>query len=159
MTGGWRKVAVVGGGPAVYERNAPDEASGFGVVFSARTMSELRRNDQETHARIVAASVAVSDTELRHPRATLHFGRLVAPGSLDEADPERFGTSVRHGSSPYMWLGTHAPFDAATFAFVPASRHSPTRWNCARRLAETPVQSLLPQSSRWYSTRSDSISC
>ncbi|MFJ9825656.1 FAD-dependent monooxygenase [Streptomyces sp. NPDC101160] len=182
LTGGWRKVAVVGGGPAglflarlirmarpavsvdVYERNAPDEASGFGVVFSARTMSELRRNDPETHARIVAASVAVSDMELRHPRATLryggfdfssisrralllilreqaakagatlHFGKLVAPGSLDDADvvvyadgansshrdvdPERFGTSVRHGSSPYMWLGTHAPFDAATFAFV-----------------------------------------
>lgn len=182
MTGGWGKVAVVGGGPAglflarlirrarpaasvdVYEQNAPDEAFGFGVVFSARTMSELWKNDQETHARIVAASVAVSDMELRHPRATLryggfdfssisrrelllilqeqaaeagatlHFGHPAAPGSIDEADvvvyadgansshrdarPERFGTTVRHGASPYMWLGTHAPFDAATFSFV-----------------------------------------
>ncbi|MFB7340988.1 FAD-dependent monooxygenase [Streptomyces hydrogenans] len=178
----WGKVAVVGGGPAglflarlirrarpaarvdVYERNAPHEANGFGVVFSARTMSRLRRSDPETHARIVRASVTVSDMELRHPRATLryggfdfssisrqtlltilqeqaasagavlHFGHHAAPGSLDDADvvvyadgansaqrdarPERFGTTVRHGASPYMWLGTDAPFDAATFAFV-----------------------------------------
>ncbi|WP_306314529.1 FAD-dependent monooxygenase [Streptomyces hydrogenans] len=178
----WGKVAVVGGGPAglflarlirgarpdarvdVYERNAPHEANGFGVVFSARTMSRLRRSDPETHARIVRASVTVSDMELRHPRATLryggfdfssisrqtlltilqeqaasagavlHFGHHAAPGSLDDADvvvyadgansaqrdarPERFGTTVRYGASPYMWLGTEAPFDAATFAFV-----------------------------------------
>ncbi|WP_436841356.1 FAD-dependent monooxygenase [Streptomyces hydrogenans] len=178
----WGKVAVVGGGPAglflarlirrarpaarvdVYERNAPHEANGFGVVFSARTMSRLRRSDPETHARIVRASVTVSDMELRHPRATLryggfdfssisrqtlltilqeqaasagavlHFGHHATPGSLDDADvvvyadgansaqrdarPERFGTTVRHGASPYMWLGTDAPFDAATFAFV-----------------------------------------
>nr|WP_308076565.1 FAD-dependent monooxygenase [Streptomyces hydrogenans] len=148
----------------MYERNAPHEANGFGVVFSARTMSRLRRSDPETHARIVRASVTVSDMELRHPRATLryggfdfssisrqtlltilqeqaasagavlHFGHHAAPGSLDDADvvvyadgansaqrdarPERFGTTVRYGASPYMWLGTEAPFDAATFAFV-----------------------------------------
>lgn len=191
MARGLRRVAVVGGGPAglffarlirmtepatvvdVYERNLPDEAFGFGVVFSARTMSALRSSDPDTQRRISGASVTVSDMELRHPGATLryggfdfssvsrrelllilqeqatqagaqlHFGHEAPADALERADivvyadgansgyrearRDRFGTTVQHGASPYMWLGTEARFDAATFAFV----ESPHGWFAA----------------------------
>ncbi|HYN83832.1 MAG TPA: FAD-dependent monooxygenase, partial [Pyrinomonadaceae bacterium] len=64
------RVAVIGGGPAglyfallmkgrwpshevaVYERNAPDSTFGWGVVFSGKTMSNLRAADAVSHGRI-----------------------------------------------------------------------------------------------------------
>ncbi len=64
------RVAVIGGGPAglyfallmkgrwpaheveVYERNAPDSTFGWGVVFSGKTMSNLREADPVSHRRI-----------------------------------------------------------------------------------------------------------
>lgn len=64
------KISIIGGGPAglyfallmkrrdpaheitVYERNAPDSTFGWGVVFSGRTLSNLRRADEVSHARI-----------------------------------------------------------------------------------------------------------
>src|ERR687893_1233671 len=72
------KVNVIGGGPAglyfailmkrlgagheieVFERNAPGSTFGWGVVFSGRTMSNLREADGESHRRI-AESFAVWD--------------------------------------------------------------------------------------------------
>src|SRR3712207_2725168 len=72
------KVNVIGGGPAglylaillkgpdarheieVFERNAPDSTFGWGVVFSGRTMSNLREADPESHRRI-SESFAVWD--------------------------------------------------------------------------------------------------
>jgi anthraniloyl-CoA monooxygenase len=64
------KITIVGGGPAglyfailmkkldpthdvvVYERNAPDDTFGWGVVFSDKTLSYLRDNDYETYVDI-----------------------------------------------------------------------------------------------------------
>ncbi|MDT7780905.1 MAG: anthraniloyl-CoA monooxygenase [Acidobacteriota bacterium] len=64
------KINVIGGGPAglyfallmkrhepshevtVYERNPPDATFGWGVVFSGRTLSNLREADAESHRRI-----------------------------------------------------------------------------------------------------------
>src|SRR5262245_52207779 len=61
------QINVVGGGPAglyfailmkkadpshrivVYERNAPDATFGWGVVFSDKTLSYLRDNDEPTY--------------------------------------------------------------------------------------------------------------
>src|SRR5918993_3697596 len=73
------KINVIGGGPAglyfalllkkrggaaheieVFERNAPGSTFGWGVVFSGRTMSNLREADAESHRRI-AESFAVWD--------------------------------------------------------------------------------------------------
>ncbi|HLL77029.1 MAG TPA: FAD-dependent monooxygenase [Pyrinomonadaceae bacterium] len=72
------KINVIGGGPAglyfailmrrldtaheieVFERNAPDSTFGWGVVFSGRTMSNLREADEESHRRI-SESFAVWD--------------------------------------------------------------------------------------------------
>jgi anthraniloyl-CoA monooxygenase len=61
------RIKIIGGGPAglyfallmkkqnpsheieVFERNAPDDTFGWGVVFSDKTLSYLKENDDETH--------------------------------------------------------------------------------------------------------------
>ncbi|HEX8144386.1 MAG TPA: FAD-dependent monooxygenase [Pyrinomonadaceae bacterium] len=64
------RIKIIGGGPAglyfallmkkgnpahevtVFERNAPDDTFGWGVVFSDKTLSYLKENDEETYQRI-----------------------------------------------------------------------------------------------------------
>ena len=64
------KINIIGGGPSglyfallmkksdpaheivVWERNAPDDTFGWGVVFSDKTLSYLKENDEETHQSI-----------------------------------------------------------------------------------------------------------
>src|SRR5918912_1636475 len=64
------KINIIGGGPAglyfallmkkqdarreivVFERNAPDDTFGWGVVFSDKTLSYLKDNDEETYEAI-----------------------------------------------------------------------------------------------------------
>jgi anthraniloyl-CoA monooxygenase len=47
------RVNVIGGGPAgLYERNPPDATFGWGVVFSGRTLRNLREADDASHRRI-----------------------------------------------------------------------------------------------------------
>src|SRR5258705_11962342 len=64
------KINIIGGGPAglyfailmkkanpshqitVYERNGPDDTFGWGVVFSGKTLANLRTADPESHAEI-----------------------------------------------------------------------------------------------------------
>jgi anthraniloyl-CoA monooxygenase len=64
------KINIIGGGPAglyfailmkkahpaneitVYERNGPDDTFGWGVVFSGKTLTNLRAADPESHAEI-----------------------------------------------------------------------------------------------------------
>jgi anthraniloyl-CoA monooxygenase len=64
------KINIIGGGPAglyfailmkkanpaneitVYERNGPDDTFGWGVVFSGRTLANLREADGDSHAEI-----------------------------------------------------------------------------------------------------------
>jgi anthraniloyl-CoA monooxygenase len=64
------KITVIGGGPAglyfailmkqaapahqitIYERNGPDDTFGWGVVFSGKTLANLRAADEESHAEI-----------------------------------------------------------------------------------------------------------
>ncbi len=66
------KINIIGGGPAgmyfailmkkadpaheitVYERNGPDDTFGWGVVFSGKTLANLRAADAESHAEITA---------------------------------------------------------------------------------------------------------
>ena len=67
------RINVIGGGPAglyfallmkrhdrshevtVFERNPPDATFGWGVVFSGRTLSNLREADEVSHRRITAS--------------------------------------------------------------------------------------------------------
>ncbi len=64
------KINVIGGGPAgmyfailmkkadpshqitIYERNGPDDTFGWGVVFSGKTLANLRAADEESHSEI-----------------------------------------------------------------------------------------------------------
>ena len=64
------KITIIGGGPAgmyfailmkaadaghqitIYERNGPDDTFGWGVVFSGRTLNNLRAADPASHAEI-----------------------------------------------------------------------------------------------------------
>ncbi|MFI7672090.1 FAD-dependent monooxygenase [Actinophytocola sp. NPDC049390] len=86
------RIDVIGGGPGglflarllrlrdpatrvrVYERNGPDDAFGFGVVFSDRTMSSFHAADPHTHALIQEASVSWTDMEIRVPSTRLRYG-------------------------------------------------------------------------------------
>src|ERR1044072_8014082 len=64
------KINIIGGGPAglyfgilmkrgdashqirIYERNGPDDTFGWGVVFSGKTLANLRAADEISHAEI-----------------------------------------------------------------------------------------------------------
>jgi anthraniloyl-CoA monooxygenase len=78
------KINVIGGGPAglyfallmkkadpaseivVAERNAADDTFGWGVVFSDKTLSYLRENDEETHDRITASFATWDNVDVVH---------------------------------------------------------------------------------------------
>lgn len=76
------KINIIGGGPAgmyfailmkqadpahaitVYERNGPDDTFGWGVVFSGKTLANLRAADAESHAAITRAFAAWDNVDV-----------------------------------------------------------------------------------------------
>ncbi len=78
------KINIIGGGPAgmyfailmkqadaahritVYERNGPDDTFGWGVVFSGKTLANLRAADEETHAEITRNFAAWDNVDVVH---------------------------------------------------------------------------------------------
>lgn len=78
------KINIIGGGPAglyfailmkladpahvitVWERNGPDDTFGWGVVFSGKTLSNLRMADPETHAEITRDFEAWDNVDVIH---------------------------------------------------------------------------------------------
>jgi anthraniloyl-CoA monooxygenase len=86
------KINIIGGGPAgmyfailmkktnpahqitIYERNGPDDTFGWGVVFSGRTLANLRDADPESHAAITRAFEAWDNVDVlhRHERISIH---------------------------------------------------------------------------------------
>ncbi len=78
------KINVIGGGPAglyfallmkksdsahditVWERNAPDDTFGWGVVFSDKTLSYLKENDEETHRSITDSFALWDNVDVVH---------------------------------------------------------------------------------------------
>ena len=78
------KINIIGGGPAgmyfailmkkahptheitVYERNGPDDTFGWGVVFSGKTLSNLRAADRESHAEITRSFEAWDNVDVVH---------------------------------------------------------------------------------------------
>jgi anthraniloyl-CoA monooxygenase len=76
------KINIIGGGPAgmyfailmkksdpaheiaVYERNGPDDTFGWGVVFSGKTLANLRAADEESHAEITQAFQAWDNVDV-----------------------------------------------------------------------------------------------
>ena len=78
------KINIIGGGPAglyfailmkrsnpdhhieVYERNGPDDTFGWGVVFSGKTLNNLRAADAESHAAITKQFEAWDNVDVVH---------------------------------------------------------------------------------------------
>src|SRR5438105_11606588 len=78
------KINVIGGGPAgmyfailmkgadatheitIYERNGPDDTFGWGVVFSGKTLSNLRAADEVSHAAITNSFEAWDNVDVVH---------------------------------------------------------------------------------------------
>src|SRR5438132_1474615 len=78
------KIHIIGGGPAglyfailmkkanpshditIYERNGPDDTFGWGVVFSGKTLANLRTADGESHALITRAFEAWDNVDVVH---------------------------------------------------------------------------------------------
>jgi 2-polyprenyl-6-methoxyphenol hydroxylase-like FAD-dependent oxidoreductase len=78
------KINIIGGGPAglyfailmkkqdagreitVYERNAPDDTFGWGVVFSDKTLSYLKDTDEETYEQITASFEMWDNVDVVH---------------------------------------------------------------------------------------------
>jgi anthraniloyl-CoA monooxygenase len=78
------KINIIGGGPAgmyfailmkkadaahdvaVYERNGPDDTFGWGVVFSGKTLANLRAADEESHAEITRSFAAWENVDVVH---------------------------------------------------------------------------------------------
>jgi anthraniloyl-CoA monooxygenase len=78
------KIKIIGGGPAgmyfailmkkadaahdisIYERNGPDDTFGWGVVFSGKTLSNLRAADASSHAEITRGFEAWDNVDVVH---------------------------------------------------------------------------------------------
>ena len=78
------KINVIGGGPAglyfailmkkangahqitIYERNGPDDTFGWGVVFSGKTLANLRAADEVSHAEITREFEAWDNVDVVH---------------------------------------------------------------------------------------------
>lgn len=78
------KITIIGGGPAgmyfailmkkadaahditIYERNGPDDTFGWGVVFSGRTLRNLREADEDSHAAITRDFQAWDNVDVVH---------------------------------------------------------------------------------------------
>src|SRR5207244_8517791 len=78
------KINIIGGGPAgmyfailmkktdvahditIYERNGPDDTFGWGVVFSGKTLANLREADAESHSEITRDFEAWDNVDVVH---------------------------------------------------------------------------------------------
>jgi anthraniloyl-CoA monooxygenase len=78
------KINIIGGGPAglyfailmkksnpkhqitIYERNGPDDTFGWGVVFSGKTLANLRAADRESHEEITRSFEAWDNVDVVH---------------------------------------------------------------------------------------------
>jgi anthraniloyl-CoA monooxygenase len=78
------KITIIGGGPAglyfailmkkadaahqikIYERNGPDDTFGWGVVFSGKTLANLRAADAESHREITREFEAWDNVDVVH---------------------------------------------------------------------------------------------
>jgi anthraniloyl-CoA monooxygenase len=83
------KINIIGGGPAglyfailmkkadaahqirIYERNGPDDTFGWGVVFSGKTLANLRTADEVSHAEITREFEAWDNVDVVHREAKI----------------------------------------------------------------------------------------
>ena len=98
------RINIIGGGPAglyfailmkkadpkhqitIYERNGPDDTFGWGVVFSGKTLANLRAADEESHAAITNQFEAWDNVDVVHrdDKISIHgnsFSGIVSPST------------------------------------------------------------------------------
>ena len=86
------KISIIGGGPAglyfailmkkldpanditLYERNAPDDTFGWGVVFSDKTLTYLRDNDEPTYHAITNSFATWENVDIVHRNQKISIG-------------------------------------------------------------------------------------
>jgi anthraniloyl-CoA monooxygenase len=96
------RINIIGGGPAgmyfailmkqadaahvinVYERNGPDDTFGWGVVFSGKTLANLRAADEVTHSEITRAFAAWDNVDVVHgqEKISIHGNSFSGIGRL-----------------------------------------------------------------------------
>src|SRR6185436_11354784 len=136
------RTAIVGGGPGglylsillkkldpthevvVYERNAPDDTFGFGVVFSDETLAAFEAADRETYDEITrrfARWAEVDGAGLEE-----EFDLVVAAdgvnSTLRRRHADAFGPALDRRRAKYVWFGTDLVFDAFKF-FIKETEH------------------------------------
>ncbi|MDX6384320.1 MAG: anthraniloyl-CoA monooxygenase [Blastocatellia bacterium] len=114
------KINIIGGGPAgmyfailmksadaaheitIYERNGPDDTFGWGVVFSGKTLANLRAADEPSHAAITRNFEAWDNVDVVHrgERISIHgnsFSGIARLGLLKilQRRCEELGVSIR----------------------------------------------------------------
>src|SRR6185436_5658597 len=143
------RTAIVGGGPGglylsillkkldptheviVYERNAPDDTFGFGVVFSDETLAAFEAADRETYDEITRRFARWAEIDVHYRGEVVTSGGhgfsalarvdlLGAPLRRRHADA--FGPSLDRRRAKYVWFGTDLVFDAFKF-FVKETEH------------------------------------
>ena len=93
------KINIIGGGPAglyfailmkkadaahqikIYERNGPDDTFGWGVVFSGKTLANLRAADEDSHAEITKQFEAWDNVDVVHRSERSRFTATAFPES------------------------------------------------------------------------------
>ncbi len=70
---------------AVYERNGPDDTFGWGVVFSGKTLANLRAADEESHAEITRSFEAWDNVDVVHrdQKISIHGNSFSGIARLD----------------------------------------------------------------------------
>jgi len=69
----------------IYERNGPDDTFGWGVVFSGKTLANLRKADETSHAEITRDFEAWDTSMSCIVRRRFRFTATAFPASRDFA--------------------------------------------------------------------------
>src|SRR6185295_10440327 len=149
------RTAIVGGGPGglylsillkkldpahevvVYERNAPDDTFGFGVVFSDETLAAFEAADPETYAEITRRFARWAEIDVHYRGEVMTSGghgfsalaRVDLVGAADGVNStvrrryaDAFAPSLDRRRAKYVWFGTDLVLDAFTF-FIKETEH------------------------------------
>jgi anthraniloyl-CoA monooxygenase len=166
------KINIIGGGPAgmyfailmksadaaheitIYERNGPDDTFGWGVVFSGKTLANLRAADEPSHADITRNFEAWDNVDVVHrgEKISIHgnsFSGIARLGLLKilQRRCEALGVSIRFREEITDFDSLRAECDLLLAA---DGVNSFVRTACKDRFL--PDLSVRPNKYIWYGT-------
>ena len=149
------RTAIVGGGPGglylsillkkldpahevvVYERNAPDDTFGFGVVFSDETLAAFEAADPETYAEITRRFARWAEIDVHYRGEVDHLGRPRLLGARARRPARRAPAPRRRRSTSTC---ASAPRSTAPACATTSTSSSPPTASTARCAAATPTR-------------------